>query len=94
MDPISERQEVSKNWALKNRNDQGPNLDKLAQITNQTPQNIHEIMNDGGLDLNLMPLYWVPENSNEYDLMSEAEQALIQNRYTYVTNSYICDSGK
>ena len=93
MEPIIASQDRSKNWAFNNAKNGVPNLDKLAIITNQTPQNIHDIMNHGGFEVDWLGLHWLPQNSDEYNLKSEAEQKQIDKDYRYILNNYIYDSG-
>jgi len=92
MEPIIASQDRSKNWAFNNAKNGVPNLDKLAIITNQTPQNIHDIMNHGGFEVDWLGLHWLPQNSDEYNLKSEAEQKQIDKDYRYILNNYIYDS--
>ena len=93
IEPIFAVEENSRNFALDYGNDQGPNLNKIAIITNQTPQNIHDIMHNRGFELEYLPLYWLPQNTIEYENKSEAEQTQIDNDFTYIMNSYLYDSG-
>ena len=94
IEPIDELQRKSMNWAQENGNNDGPNLDKLALITNQTPRDIHQIMNDGDYEPDLLPFHWHPQNSAEYEYKSKAEQTQIDKDFAYITNSYVYDSGK
>ena len=94
MDPIFALEENSRNWALDYGNNDGPNLNKLALITNQTPQNIHELMHDRGFELECLPLYWLPQNTTEYENKTDAEKTQIDKDFRYILNSYIYDSGK
>ena len=93
IEPIFAVEENSRNFALDYGNDEGPNLNKIAIITNQTPQNIHDIMHNRGFELEYLPLYWLPQNTTEYENKSEAEQTQIDNDFTYIMNSYLYDSG-
>ena len=68
-------------------------MDKIAIITNQSPQNIHDIMHNRGFELEFLPLYWLPQNTTEYENKTEAEQTQIDKDYTYIMNSYLYDSG-
>ena len=92
IDSVTGIQNKLKDWALENSRKKVPNVDKLAIITNQTPQNIHDIMNHEGLELDMMALHWLPENSNEFDHKSPEEQKVILKSYGYVVNSYVYDS--
>ena len=93
IDPIDQLQRKSMNWAQENGNNDGPNLDKLALITNQTPRDIHQIMNDGDFELDVLPFHWHPKNSADYENKSKAEQTQIDKDFAYITNSYVSDSG-
>ena len=44
--------------------------------------------------MDLLGLHWLPQNSTWYELKSRAEQKEIEKGQTYVTNTYIYDSGK
>jgi len=92
IEPIFTLEENSSNWALDYGNNDGPNLDKIAIITNQSPQNIHDIMHNRGFELEFLPLYWLPQNTTEYENKTEAEQMQIDKDYTYIMNSYLYDS--
>ena len=92
MDSVTSIQNKLKDWALENPRNEVPNVEKLAIITNQTPQNIHDIMDREGLELDMMALHWLPENSSEFDRKSDKEQKKIQEDYSYVVNSYVYDS--
>ena len=94
IEPIEDIQKKSMNWALENGDDKRPNLDKIALMTNQTPRDIHRIMNDGGFEPDLLPFHWHPQNSIEYEYKSKAEQTQIDKDFAYITNSYVYDSGK
>jgi len=92
IEPIFNLQDISRDWALENGTDGRPNLDKIARITNQTPRNIHDIMNHGGFEPDVLTLHWLPQNSTEYENKSEVEKTKIDKDFTYIINSYIYDS--
>ena len=50
-------------------------------------------MHNRGFELEYLPLYWLPQNTIEYENKSEAEQTQIDNDFTYIMNSYLYDSG-
>ena len=94
MEPVIDTQDRSNKWAIENARNEVPNLDKLAIITNQTTQNIHDIMHNEGFTPDMLALHWLPENSSDFNNKSENERKKIQKDYRYVVNSYIYDSGK
>ena len=94
MEPVIDTQDRSNKWAIENARNEVPNLDKLAIITNQTTQNIHDIMHNEGFTPDMLALHWLPENSTDFNNKSENERKKIQKDYRYVVNSYIYDSGK
>ena len=91
--PIADVQEKSKEWALENAENQEPNLDKIAAITNRTPVDIHCIMDEYELEIDLLPLHWLPQNTVWFEMRTEKEQNKIEKESAYVTNAYISDSG-
>ena len=50
-------------------------------------------MHNRGFELEFLPLYWLPQNTTEYENKTEAEQMQIDKDYTYIMNSYLYDSG-
>ena len=94
INPIADLQDKSREWALENAENEEPNLDKLAIITNQTPLNIHCIMDEGGLEIDFLPLHWLPQNTEDFAMLTENEQIEIEKKFTYVGDEYIYDSGK
>ena len=51
-------------------------------------------MHDRGFELEHLPLYWLPQNTTEYENKTEAEKTQIDKDFRYIINSYMYDLGK